>query len=130
MGPIYFQWLIMDLISRHFTRSGHVTRGFMRIRPCFSTQQSVESWCISGIIDRYIHEMATLVKSVRFKSKYKKLLQTAKSNWQRRRMLRLQKELFLGRTSFEMELNRSCSKFYQEAKKTIGGSPVRWYSIR
>jgi hypothetical protein len=123
-GPVYFQWLIMDLLSRHFTRSGTVTRSDMHIRSCFSTQQSVESWCISRIIDQYIDETATLVKSVRFKSKYKELLQRAKSNWQNRWLLRLQKELYLGYDSFEEELNRSCAEFYQQAKLTLGGTPV------
>ena len=122
-GSSYYRFSINKHLTSYCTE-----RVEAHIRDLFSTERSVEDWCISIIIEEY-SKVTSEMLPLRARKKYLNNVKFAKARWLKRRESRLQLENYLGINDFDTELKRSCGEFYNELKKGIHCSPIRWYSM-
>ena len=86
----------------------------------------MEDWCI--IIEEYT-KVTSEVLHPQAQKKYLNEVKFANKEWLKRQEAQHHMEHYLGIHHFDTELKRSCGEFYNELKKVLGFSPMRWYSI-
>jgi len=127
-GRTFYHLLLNREITTYF--SNLTATRFDRLgTDLFPTIASVEFFCFNIIVEDYIKATSGMFRGRTSRRNYLSKLNVAKENWILRREMRLNQEGYLGSNNFDAELKRSCSEYYCEARKALGCTPMRWYSI-